>query len=354
MGAHDLDAKVARPPDLEWCHAIVSDVSRTFAITIEVLDEPMASRICLGYLLCRIADTIEDAREIPPAVKVELLDTFDSVLSESADISPSSFVNEVRRWIPEGAKSDPEWRLVLETPRVIRTFETRTEATKTAMRQPMRELVQGLRLFVDRHADSNGLRIQSRDELEEYCHYAAGTVGALITNLITVESPDAPEAQLDDRGHAFGVLLQLVNISKDVYDDFHHENNVYLPASWLADEGVDPESVCSPTNRAGSAAVVRRTVGFARSFIADAETYLREAPFKNEKALAAWAIPFLLAIGTMRELSRRPADAVAPGAVKIEREEVMAIIHAVSEDPCIETIEHLTEHVANESLGTGN
>ncbi|MFC6757692.1 squalene/phytoene synthase family protein [Halomicroarcula sp. GCM10025894] len=51
--------------DIEWCYDAVHRVSRTFSLTISELDEPMARDICVGYLLCRVADTIEDAGHIP-------------------------------------------------------------------------------------------------------------------------------------------------------------------------------------------------------------------------------------------------------------------------------------------------
>ena len=66
-----MSRHAARPPgdgtDLDWCHEAVQGVSRTFALTVDVLDEPMASYICVGYLLCRVPDTVEDADHIPPA-----------------------------------------------------------------------------------------------------------------------------------------------------------------------------------------------------------------------------------------------------------------------------------------------
>jgi farnesyl-diphosphate farnesyltransferase len=47
--------------DEAWCYEAVQGVSRTFALTVDVLEEPMSTHICLGYLLCRVADTVEDA-----------------------------------------------------------------------------------------------------------------------------------------------------------------------------------------------------------------------------------------------------------------------------------------------------
>ena len=46
--------------DLAWQHAILQEVSRTFALTIPQLPSGLRDVVGNAYLLCRIADTIED------------------------------------------------------------------------------------------------------------------------------------------------------------------------------------------------------------------------------------------------------------------------------------------------------
>jgi farnesyl-diphosphate farnesyltransferase len=182
-------------------------------------------------------------------------------------------------------------------------------------------------MFVDRYADEGGLRIQSRAELEEYCYYAAGTVGNLVTNLLARGDLSSERRErLYETAEEFGLLLQLVNVAKDVYDDYTAEDNVYLPAEWLAAEGVPQEELLAPEHESGAAAVVRRTARHARSFLDDAQTYLETVPTTDGNTLEAWAIPFLLAVGTLRELLSRPEDALTATGVKISRQEVFAVV----------------------------
>ncbi|MFB6080875.1 MAG: squalene/phytoene synthase family protein, partial [Haloferacaceae archaeon] len=128
----------------------------------------------------------------------------------------------------------------------------------------------------------------------------------------------------------FGLLLQLVNVAKDVYVDYTEENNVYLPADWLAAEGVPQEAVVDDDHESGAAAVVRRVATHARSFLDDAQTYLEAVPATDGNRLAAWAIPFLLAVGTLRELLARPEDALSPRGVKVSRKEVLAVVSTMT------------------------
>ena len=326
----------SRPPgvdpeaDLAWCHDAVQGVSRTFALTIDVLDEPMSTHICLGYLLCRVADTIEDANHIPPEPQAELLRTYDEAIDPDADTDIDAFRAAVDDWIPADAADTDDWIVVAEAPRIAAAFEELPADVQEAVIPPVRELIDGMAMFVKRHADSGGLRIDDGDELEEYCYYAAGTVGTLITNLLTRGDIAADRRQrLYDTAVEFGLLLQLVNISKDVYDDYTEENNVYLPAEWLAEEGVTQDDVVDPDNRAAAASVVSRTVSHARSFLDDAERYLQAMPLRHGNTMAAWGVPFLLAVGTLRELRNRPEDALTDRGVKISRQEVGAVMSAM-------------------------
>src|SRR5471032_1294526 len=56
--------------------AVLPEVSRTFAISIRFLPGVLGRAVLTAYLLCRIADTIEDDGTASPERKAELLDAF--------------------------------------------------------------------------------------------------------------------------------------------------------------------------------------------------------------------------------------------------------------------------------------
>lgn len=336
-------------PDLAWCHDAVRDVSRTFALTIDVLEEPMASEIALGYLLCRIPDTIEDADRIPPSEQADLLERYERALDPATETTVRSFVEAVDRWLPpEGSRSD-DWRVVAAAPTVYATFLDQPASTREAIRPPVRELVCGMATFVARYAGAGGIRIQSQSELEEYCHYAAGTVGELITRLLAPAAEPAHRETMDQTAASFARLLQLVNIAKDVHDDYTTENNVYLPASWLTAEDVSQEAILDPDNRSGATRVVERTAALARSQLDDAGAYLDAMPLARGNTLAAWGVPYLLAVGTLRELENAPAAALREERVAVSRGEVFAVVDAVQRGDRSD-ISRLRRQIAREPL----
>ena len=333
----EVPTTVDDPPpisaDIEWCHSAVQEVSRTFAITIDVLENPMSTYVCVGYLLCRVADTVEDARHIPPAEQAALLRSYDRVLDPESPVDGADFVAAVDPWIPESPDRPADWRVVRATPRIIRAFDGQPSGVKRAIRPPVRELVSGMTMFIERYAEVGGLRIQTRAELEEYCYFAAGTVGELITNLACRGDVDEEtERRLYDVAPSFGLLLQLVNIAKDVHTDFHDENNVYLPARWLRAAGIDQEALEHDHHADRIAAVIRRTADHARSYLDDAQRYLELVPETDGNRIEAWAIPYLLAVGTLRELQERPEHAASGRGVKISRSEVHSIVGTAIED----------------------
>lgn len=316
-------------PDPVWCHEAVQGVSRTFALTVEELEEPMASHICVGYLLCRVADTIEDAAEIPPAAQTELLASYRTALDPEDAGTVADFRRAVAPWVPGQTERSADWDVVAAAPTVVATFHSFGPSVRDAIVPPVLEMVRGMETFVHRYRGVGGLRIQDRPELERYCHYAAGTVGRLVTNLLTRGSSDtATINDLRSTAASFGLLLQLVNIAKDVHRDYAVENNVYLPSEWLERENVEQEAILDPDNRQSVGRVVTRTVRHARTFLDDAHRYISAMPLRHGNTVAAWSVPYLLAVGTLRELSERPEDALSEGGVSIDRAEVFAILSA--------------------------
>jgi farnesyl-diphosphate farnesyltransferase len=335
-------------PDREWCHDAVQDVSRTFALTIDALEEPMATRICVGYLLCRVADTVEDATSIPPAAQASLLETFDAVLDPAADATAEDFRAEAADHLPE--ELDADWRVVAAAPTVVATFEDLDADAREAIRPTVREMATGMASFVERYADAGGLRIQSPSELEEYCWYVAGTVGELVTELLAAHaSPDAAES-MRENARSFALLLQLVNVAKDVRPDYEEENNVYLPQAWLDDQNLDPDEVADPENATRVGSVVERVTERARGYADGAQRWLEAMPTAQGNTFAAWAVPYLLAVGTMRELRERPDDVVREGDVKVSRAEVQAVVAHVAGDFDRSSLGRLRDRISNESL----
>ncbi|HQE27737.1 MAG TPA: squalene/phytoene synthase family protein, partial [Phycisphaerae bacterium] len=80
----------------DFCRHILVDVSRSFAIIIPECPPPIDRALCVAYLLCRIADTIEDEPDLDESRRLELFDAFLRALNDPGDEHAlSEFLN---RW----------------------------------------------------------------------------------------------------------------------------------------------------------------------------------------------------------------------------------------------------------------
>jgi len=308
----------------------------------------MARDICVGYLVCRVAETIEDDARIPPAEKAALLRICDETLDPQTAADGGEFHAAVTEWIP--ADPDADWNVVANAGRVLATFRDLDETTRELIRPPVRELVSGMAEFVDRYAEQGGLRIRTIGELEEYCWYAAGTVGTLVTNLVAQDAEPAVVDRLETHARDFGLLLQLVNVAKDVGTDYAEENNVYLPSEWLDDAGLTAADIGDEASADRLGSVIERVTAHATTYLDGAQAWLETMPEHRGNTLAAWAIPFLLAVGTIRELERRPADAIRKGNVKISRAEVNAVMTAFANGASADDIDRLRGQIRERPL----
>lgn len=337
----NLDSKI------EWSHRILQDVSRTFAIPIERIDQPLSNYVCAGYLLCRIPDTIEDSPNIDVEHKNEFFNAYKEALQSGKSTDTDRVIQIIEDIRPSNPYEEDHWNLVDRTDDVLEIFSSFPEDTRNGIREPVLELVEGMRIFCNRY--ENGVRIQTVDELKEYCYYVAGTVGHLLAN-ITSTYPDGMEDEIHERAEKYGLLLQMVNIVKDVHDDYGDENNVYVPSKLLKRYGVEEQhKLLAEENIEGTEMAMVELIEEARVYIDDARSYVTGVTKSDTSNLTSWAIPYLLAIATLRELENNTSEALTEGGVKMSKEEVFAVISSL-EDADVDEFRKLEEKISRDSL----
>ena len=85
--------------DESYQDQILPHVSRTFALTIPQLPAPLRIAVTNAYLLCRIADTIEDEPALSPGETLAFLERFKAVVAgrgEARRRSPPKSTNACR------------------------------------------------------------------------------------------------------------------------------------------------------------------------------------------------------------------------------------------------------------------
>ena len=127
--------------------------------------------------------------------------------------------------------------------------------------------------------DVRATRYETFEDTLRYCYHVAGVVGLMMARVMGVRD----EAVLD-RACDLGLAFQLTNIARDIVEDAEM-GRCYLPAQWLAAEGINAHEIGDPAKRAALARVAQRLVLAAEAYYASARAGLSGLPLRS-----AWAI----------------------------------------------------------------
>jgi farnesyl-diphosphate farnesyltransferase len=300
---------------------ILPRVSRTFSLGIKVLPARLEVAVRIGYLLCRIADTIEDDPRLPAARKAEL---FDHLLVCFEDAAAADAFGSCHNELT-GSAADMD--LVAMTQSVFFVWRLLDADSRNIVEHWVAEMARGMRRFVLVYPA--GIRIATTPELREYCYFVAGTVGHLLTDLWRAHSVfvgDRVYARLLRNCEAFGEALQLVNILKDIAADAERENAIFIPSELLTARGSGHETLLSDAHRRMNRDALAPLIAMTQDNIHDSLRYIETLPSAAVRVRLFCVLPILFAIATMRELERTDAMLVPGSAVKITREEVQALV----------------------------
>lgn len=278
---------------------LLRKTSRTFALAIPYLPEPLRREVGVAYLLFRIADTFEDATHWPRAERLSALADFERLM-----LSPSR--EEAERlsaaWVA-ARPCDHEGYLELlgEVPGVLAELDSFKPSRRAAIVRHTLRTSQGMGGFVSSGTEDGSLRLGELGDLRHYCYIVAGIVGELLTELYLDFSPSLDRVRSTLEGHAarFGEGLQLVNILKDADSDARH-GRVYLPTGLSRGE----------------------ILSLARTDLDAATEYVHalQAGGAPRGVIGFNALPVLLARATLDTVERRGAGA------SITRAEVGALV----------------------------
>jgi farnesyl-diphosphate farnesyltransferase len=295
---------------------ILPHVSRTFALTIPQLPEPLRVAVTNAYLLCRIADTIEDEPAVPPEETLAFLERFKAVVAGGADAA--LLASDVEGRLSNRTLST-ERDLIINMIRVLNVTASLEPPQRAAIQRCVDLMCYGMPRFQST-ASLSGL--PQRTDLDEYCYYVAGVVGEMLTELFCEYSEGAARnrAALRARAVSFAQGLQMTNILKDVWEDRSRG------ACWLPQEVFTPHRVdlarLSPTPRnPGFDAGMNELIGVAHAHLRNALDYTLLIPGRETgiRRFCLWAVG--LAVLTLRKIHKNPGF-TAGSQVKISRSQV--------------------------------
>ena len=306
-------------PDRTYQESILPGVSRTFALTIPQLPDDLRISVTNAYLLCRIADTIEDDPAVPPVETLQFLEVFKGLVQSCGDATP--LVRELNLQLSD--KTLPtERELVANMQRVLNVTASLSPAQRAAIHRCVDLMCFGMPHFQST-ASLRGLPRMT--DLDDYCYYVAGVVGEMLTELFCEHDAAiaANRTGMQALATSFAQGLQMTNILKDVWED-RSRGACWLPQEVFARHGVDLASISAVPHDPQFGLALRELVGIAHAHLRNALEYTLLIPGTEAgiRRFCLWAVG--LAVLTLRKINRNPGFASGAG-VKVPRSSVLMV-----------------------------
>ncbi len=293
---------------------MVRDVSRTFALSIEVLPQSLRESIGIAYLMFRISDGIEDHPEIDVDRKVALLDMWAEILDGK---------QEPERLVAVTADldgTDPEVGIIHNAPLVLDWFYALSPDEQEPIRQHVYDTTRGMARW-----QNHGPYVTDEADLDDYMHEVAGRVGYLVTDLFALYSPEIAEQrdELMPLSRECGLALQTVNVIRGMRKDYDR-GWVFTPQSYMDRFGLTRDTLFDPTHSAQALQVVTLLANKADRHLEYGLEYVQSFPRREHSIRLALMWPFFFAVRTLAISRSNPA--VLGSEAKMTRGEVKWII----------------------------
>jgi farnesyl-diphosphate farnesyltransferase len=302
--------------DAVYQDQILPHVSRTFALTIPQLPLALRTAVTCAYLLCRIADTIEDEPALSPPETLAFLQRFSAVLAGRGEAA--ALAREIEQRLSDRTLAT-ERDLVSNMERVLRVMARLNEPQRVAIHRCVELMCYGMPRF-QFSASVKGLARST--DLDDYCYYVAGVVGEMLTDLFCDYSPEIARrrAALSAIAASFAQGLQMTNILKDVWED-RSRGACWLPQEVFTRYGVDLAEVTGEPFDPRFAAGFRELIAVAHAHLRNALEYTLLIPSKETgiRRFCLWAIG--IAVLTLRKIEHNPRF-TAGAQVKVTRSAV--------------------------------
>ena len=318
MNEGTLEPTVAS--DLDYQEHILQDVSRTFALTIPQLPGDLSRVVGNAYLLCRIADTIEDDPSLDAGQKRYFSESFIQVIG--GEMPAGGFADELYPLLSD-SMLEAEKDLIHHTRRVIRITHGFSERQRTALARCIRIMSRGMADF-QQNKTLDGLA--DLPQMDRYCYHVAGVVGEMLTELFCTYSSeiDAQRSELRKLAVSFGQGLQMTNILKDIWED-RARGACWLPREVFQRVGFDLGRLAEDYQREKFSLGLSELIGIARLHLQNALAYTLLIPGHETgiRRFCLWALG--MAVLTLRKVHAN-RQFTSGRQVKITRRSVKAVV----------------------------
>ncbi len=311
-----LSMKISSP-DAEYCSQMLTQVSRTFAPTIRMLPKRLYLPVTVAYLLCRIADTVEDETSILAEEKERLLISYADIFIQGESINKETFLKGVAI-IPD---HNPDVALAKNLERVLNVYHTFHPEVQKMIATWVVEMTLGMKKYAQSSAKRKKQFLRSMKELDEYMYYVAGTVGHLLTSLFTYFSNKITPAiskNMEVFSESFGKGLQMVNIIRDMAGDLKRGQS-YIPDEILHKYALTRQSIFESNNRYNAELLFEELIQTAVDHLDKALAYVINIPKEETRIRIFCLLPLFWAMQTLSAIHENTLNLLKTEKIKVSR-----------------------------------
>ena len=314
----------SRDEDLSFQREILGGVARTFALTMRPLPGNLYDVAGNLYLLCRIADTIEDESSLSPEAKEAYAGRFAELVAGGDDAADFSRDLGMRL---SSAATESERDLVANTERILRVTARFSAPQRRAIERCVRIMTRGMAEF-QRDASADGLRDLAH--LNRYCYHVAGVVGETLTAFFCEYSAEMAERRSDllALSVSFGQGLQMINVLKDVWED-RRRGACWFPRDIFRERGVELRSLSAGAADPGFVGGLTQLIAITARHLERALRYILIIPRRETGIRRSCLWPLGLALLTLQRIRRTPGFR-SGREVTVSRRTVWAVVAVTS------------------------
>jgi len=291
--------------------AILKKVSRTLYLSVNILPEPVRTRMGLGYLLCRALDTIVDAPGVAAPDKLSVLKLARGLDKPEARAELLARAGALAARPPQQAERE----LLQKLGKVLDIYARLPGRDISLFSELLSGVAEGMEMDVRSFPGGAPAAFAKTADLERYCALIGGQPGVFWARLYreTIRQSSRGPGNFPSERDAelIGSALQVTNILKDLAADLRL-GRCYLPQEELDTRNMKPGDLLDPANMERIRELTSKWTYWALDRLDQCEAFVSSIP-KTELALRAAVIwPVYWAMDTLEESAHSnlldPAD----------------------------------------------
>ncbi|MBN2425051.1 MAG: squalene/phytoene synthase family protein [Calditrichaceae bacterium] len=303
---------------IEYCLNMLPRVSRTFAPTIRMLPKALNVPVTVAYLLCRIADTVEDSSALSIDQKEELLQIYIAIFEAEKPEDTIKVFLEKLKVLPRETNDE---ELSHNLPVVMDVFFSFSPILQKQIAFWVIEMSRGMRKYAQSSYKRRFAFLKSMKELDEYTYYVAGTVGYLLTEIFSFYSKKITPAIKDKLEHlaeSFGKGLQMVNIIRDMATDLRRGQS-YIPDELLKKYRLSRRNIFEQENAARAEQLFNEMICKAIEHLDRALDYILLIPKEETRIRLFCMLPLFWAMRTLQKIQENTLALLGSEKIKVSR-----------------------------------